>query len=952
MSNDNIFNIKSNYNFLPSLVSWVLENYPDPLLLTNVTILLPSQRLVREIKKVFLEQSHNSAIILPKIMALEDVDGDVSYNNLLSVNNTQKHDPIHYQLLLIEEIKKWQQKTHFFGKHLGSSTLIEIAYNLQTFLDEIDKEQLDLDNLIDLEEYELADHKQKILEFLRHFGSNWRNILIKNNLYSQASYRNYMLDSYANHIKTTNHPIIAAGSTGSIKATANLLKTISELENGKIILFGLDQNLSEEIWQKIDEKHGQFMLKKLLTKINISRNNIKEIAYQNFQQSDNSINQLNSLINLPAEYSHYWSQTAVSEQFANLQAITVKNNSDQAKIIAIILRKALEEPHKKAALISNDRNLIAQVKTNLDRWDINIDDSGINNLSESNLANYLFLISEFLSNDFSVINLLAILKHPFIKVGDKKYLTIFELEILRDVVSFESFKDLSNFIAERNQIELFHWLQEIIKIFQVAQKEFNKKNNDFKILLTTHIECASKLMASNIATHEEFAEFYSDATNEMINFDIEPKSYNHLLNNLLKNYQFGSLLANGKKFHPRLQILSTIEARLLNHDLTIISDLCEGDFPSKTTDDWLGNKIRTDFGLPSLNKNIGVAAYDFSNYLGGKEVILTYPQSKNNSPTLKSRFLLKLETILKINYHQIADGKYYQQLLKLSTQGQSKQSINRPSPVVKKTIDRLSTTDVSKFLRDPYYLYAKRILRLKPLKSIEQEPSFAEFGNFVHRVLENFIKDYQKIAPEQRLEKLVNDYGKNIFDDYFPSPHSRLLWWPKFENIAKWFIKKEVELRVNLAQILVEVEAEIIINNIILTTKIDRVNFYKDGRVTIIDYKSGILPRDMDVTSGLEPQLAVEAIIITQGNIKNYPELNNQIKVVNNLEYWNLKGRDQNEIKERQDSEELIAAADSGVKELMNILSENNFSYICCPNFEIYQKNDYYHLARIEEWEN
>ena len=76
----NIFNINSNQNFLLSLVEWVLKKYPDPLYLSNITILLPSRRACRELKKAFLSLSENGVVILPKIVAIGDVDYDEMFD--------------------------------------------------------------------------------------------------------------------------------------------------------------------------------------------------------------------------------------------------------------------------------------------------------------------------------------------------------------------------------------------------------------------------------------------------------------------------------------------------------------------------------------------------------------------------------------------------------------------------------------------------------------------------------------------------------------------------------------------------------------------------------------------------------------------------------------------------------------------------------------------------------
>ena len=934
------------------------------------------------------------------------------YSNSDGVDGTK----LEYQLRLIQEIKNWNQKTNLFGKDISTASLAEIANNLQAFLDEVEKEGLNLDNLQIIDDAELASHKQQILKFLQYFGSVWQNVLAKEGIISAAKNRNLMLKNYNESLQKngSQYPIIAAGSTGSVLAAAELLKTIASLENCQVVLFGLDQNLDENIWQgeylssssclrndslplnrgnilppsfakenilanslplkkgSITENHPQFMLKKLLEKMEVARQDVANI--EGAKQSDEFIINLCSLAMLPAEFI-FEKQLATKNQIDSLTKIETENEFDEAKIIALLMRQALETKGKTAALISNDKNLIQLVKINLSAWQIEIDDSTSSNLAESELANYLFLISEFASNDFSAVNLLAVLKHP-LSGFSTELLKVLEMEVLRDVVKFSSFDDL--ILKIKNNDELLNWTKQIAKIFQLLISEFKKDQIDFRKIVELHFDCLTQLTHSwchprldrgfssvsitsripdqigddteywnNIEGNSELLEFFQEISTTKTSFTLESSSYNRLLTNLLKNYQF----RKSGKFHPRLHILSTMEARLMSYDLTIVSGLVEGEFPSKSSDDWLGNKIRAEFGLSSGAKKIGISAYDFCNYLGNKEVVLLYPKNQNNAPTIKSRFLLKLETVLKINGWEdcLKDGEEYLQLLNLDSTKQinSPRANPKPQKELGQKLQKISATDISKWLRNPYYIYAKRILQLKPLKQIEQDASFAEFGNFVHKVLEEFVKNYPKIDLE--------NFGKEIFSNYFPDESTHLLWWPRFENIAKWFLKQEIELRKNLQTSFVEVEAQTIINDVILTTKVDRINLYQDGSYEIIDYKTGTLPAPKEIKSGLEPQLAVEAIVLTKGVIQNYSQL--KISQINNLQYQNLKGKDQNEIKNLSDVDKLIAAADDGILRLLEMFNDQNLGqdlgqdlgYICCPNIDIYKQDDYWHLARIGE---
>ncbi|MFT6220489.1 MAG: ATP-dependent helicase/nuclease subunit B, partial [Rickettsiales bacterium] len=745
----NIFNINPSNPFLPELAKWVLKKYPDPFSLSNLTILLPSRRSCFAIKKHFLELSENEAVILPKILAIGDVDYDDFLPNENPLLFDQKHNKVDYSFELILAIKEWNSKTNLFGKNISTASLALVADNLQSFLDEVEKESLDLANLAEIDDGEMASHKQQILQFLQYFSSVWQNSLLKKGLISDAKKRNLMLNNFSHHLQKngSEFPILAAGSTGSVFSASKLLKTIANLENGFVVLFGLDQELDEEIWDKIGENHPQYMLKKLLERIEVIRNEVENIGGEN-----GFVEKLCSTAMLPSEFSNRWNlKNKTLNTKSEYLKIETENEFDQAKIIAFQLREILEEKGKTAALISNDKNLNQLVKANLSAWQIQIDDSSSANLAESEIVNLLFLISEFAKNDFSSVNILSILKHPLANSkGD--FLRVLEMDILRNVVKFSDFDDL---ILKVKDDDLKKWIIEVADIFKPLITEFSKKQIDFRGMVSLHFSCFETLTKTNKSSDEtevstswenieggtELLKFIDEISNSKINFACEPESYSRILQNFLKKYQY----RRTGNFHPRLHILSTMEARLMSFDLSIVAGLCEGSFPSSASEDWLGSKIRSDIGMPTKSRKIGIEAYDFCNYLGGNKVILFYPKSQNNSPTIKSRFLLKLETVLKINGWNglVKDGKEYLEILDFTKNSQIKNIKTSPKPL--QNIEKISATDISKWMRNPYSIYAKRILKLKPLKKIQQEASFAEFGNFVHNSLEEFVKNYPKI---------------------------------------------------------------------------------------------------------------------------------------------------------------------------------------------------------------
>jgi len=432
---------------------------------------------------------------------------------------------------------------------------------------------------------------------------------------------------------------------------------------------------------------------------------------------------------------------------------------------------------------------------------------------------------------------------------------------------------------------------------------------------------------------KELFEFFTKLKNNH-EFVINPKNALGIFQILFSQISF---FEKSDSIAP-IQILSTIEARLLNYDLLFVSSLNEGDFPAIEAENWLGKKIKKDLEIDKKLKKIGQNAYDFCNYLSNKKIILTRSLSSNNSPSSPSPFLLKLQTLFqKLEIKFDAIEKYLNQPKNSQTILSLKTKRPEPKPEIEFRPKKLAITDISKLISDPYSIYAKRILQLRELQKIDFEPSYAEFGSFVHKALEEFVKN-----PQESEKSLAQSH--KIFKKYFLSSEAELIWWPKFENIFANFFAKEKELKA--IKNLTEVEVKLIIEEIQIVGKIDRIAFDQDNSANIFDYKTGQAPSKKDVTSGLQPQLTIAALMLLEASFDSK---------ISSLNYWQLSFSAEDKITKISDKDEeikiLAAAAKEGLIKLFKYFSDKNNSYIAAPDLENYQENEYSHLSRIKEWQ-
>ncbi len=1010
-----VFSIPASAPFLPTLIEALSSGRlgfavaGDPLALAAVTLYLPTRRACRLARDAFLDVLKGEAAILPRIVAIGDIDEDeIAFAEAAAGNIAadalvlpEALGGLERRLLLTQLISKWAASPELHGAS-GTPLVAQtpaaacaLADDLARLIDDMTTRGVPWDRLDDLVPDKFDDYWQLTLKFLQIARSAWPMILDELKLIEPAQRRDTLIKAEAARLaRKTGGPVIAAGSTGSIPATAELIATIARLPHGAVVLPGLDTDLDEASWRLIagDKQkdiaaapgHPQFALQALLTRIGIGRDAVEPLAAPRGREW------LVSEALRPAAATDIWRQRAGDPLFqayadaalGTLTMIEAANPEDEALAIAVTLREAVQEG-KTAALVTPDRALGRRVLAALARWNIVAEDSGGDALADTQAGIFARLAAQAALGGLAPVTLLALLKHPLLRLDTERAAAILERAILRGPRPsagtqglalalkslIESRADLhpSDPRKELNEAELAA-AQRLVANLAAALaplETLGSEEHSLSDLARHHrgvLAALSRQDGEKIAFAGADGGSLADALDELAVSDaaarlvVMKSDYVELFSAALA----GRVVRRPARSGLRVRILGLLEARLTESDRVVLGGLAEGTWPPESNNDaWLSRPMRLKLGLDLPERRIGLTAHDFAQLLGAREVVLSFAAKAAGAPTVPSRFVQRLAAVAGPRWEAaVARGEKYLSWARELDRPEHISAAPQPAPKPPRAArpKSLSVTEIEHWLRDPYTIYAKHILRLKPLDAVDAVPGAAERGTFIHAAIGEFTQRFAAELPPDPAAELIK-LGRTHFTELQEFPEARAFWWPRFERIAHWFARWEAQRRACIASIAAEIHGEIDIplgddGSFTLRGVADRIERGPDGRFVILDYKTGLARTEKQVRAGLAPQLTLEAAMLRKGAFKEIPAGASVAEIV----YVMLKG---GEPAGRYETIEFKkgtpdSQADHAVERLRGLarrFDDDNVPYrsLVHPMWTTYY-GDYDHLARVKEW--
>lgn len=960
---ENIFNIAQSCSLVDVLAKKVSRIYADnPLELANVLFLLPNRRACVSLRDAFVRDNGLKPSILPQIVPIADADEDEIFLNGSANSEVLRQLPPaidNYERLFLFTRLIISKPAEYGLPEMTFAQAFALAQDLAKLMDVFYNEQLSFDGLKNLVPEQYAVHWQETLNFLQIISKYWPQILQERGLCDMVNRKNALLKAQA-EIWQNNKPsgqVVAAGITALFPGLKQLLKTIKNLPNGEIYFYGLDKQLEDEAWEQADESHPQYELKQLLEFLQISRFEVKDAVKPHNAAREKLVSEMMRPALSTLEWRSLSADSLPSEATENLHLITTEDMGQEASAIAVIMRDTLNTASKTAALVTTDRNLARRVAAELERWQIKIDDSAGKPLHLTPVGIYLRSILEVLEADFSDSSVLALLKSPFIRLNSDL------ASVRRRVRDYElalrtpAYSGIKKEIPEK-------LLQDVVLLKQTIRplaELYANPQADFTALLQTHLQVAEALSGSKNGGGDKVlwrgddgrkaAALFSKVLPQLkVLEQIDPKQYAAVLTRLMATETVRPLYGT----HPRLKILGPIEARFNQYDVVIVGEVNEGVWPVlPSSDPWMSRPMKKDFGMPLPEKAIGVMAADFCQLMCAPEVYLTRAKRVTGTPMNKSRWLLRLETVLKAygkEAETLLDYKYTSLARLQDTPAvQDKIVVPAPKPPIESRPRRLSASWLERLICDPYSVFAAKILRLKQLDAPDKDLSFADYGNLIHGILEEFNTKFPQELPSDAREQLIN-IGLNKFQSAEISAELRAFWWPSFVKTVDWVLAQEAICRPDIKQIYNEVEGQMEFaapaGPFIAEARADRLNFNKDGSIDIIDYKTGSIRSNKQVHAGYAPQLPIEGLIAASGGFsKNGRKI--PTGKVNKLSYWRLG----NKITEITETDKVLAQTRENLQKLISAFDFETTPYLARPNPKYVPKySEYDHLERIKEW--
>ena len=897
-----LFTIPLSAPYLKTLADGIVEKFPQNIR-QNATVILPSHRAVLSLQKVFTTEFKN--IVLPKIVTISNFYKDVLYQHAKGqidlgedpkriIGNTQR---IH---LLLNFLKQQQP-----GK--SYDLLIELSQSIAALLDECilsgiepNKTVSYLQNLNDLKPHQKTFHS---------IMNSYYACLQKNNLIEKAQ-QNFndiadaaqLLEKTYCQKKSLPHPIILGGTTGTIPAVQKLAKTLLNLENGYVVLPGL---------QSFDQEYP--ITHPLYTQAEF----VKALGMQSdFYQTWSGVGAKHS--KLMSFFDNQIQSMPVQEHFTFLKA---KSLLHEAQLIATVVRYHLEKKSDDdIAIVCADPKLSLYIQNSLQKYNFKANSSLSISIKQSAAFKFLLLYLSFLqARDLK--SLLALVKHPLFHPNDR-------MNVVHTICTFENTIKVDDEGTYEQCLKLFLDLQTKVPVQLSMPKWFD--------YLKKNLEVVAQQTYAMQKDGEVIVQFFDELT------VLQSKNFEQIplwtfIDYVKSSFNMCPPMNNIDSLHQRVTMVGSLEARHITAPIVVLTALNEGQWPPTIKNDiWLSKQDREKLGMPPLDRRLGLSAHDFACTLSAKKVYFTRSLKIDGTPTQESRWLRRLSVFCEESEGQKNRAQWFYDIAQQLQQGENIEykPTEASYPTCKTNIKKISVSGLELLNKNPYTFYVRYILKLKSRNPWFLGLSPADIGNIIHKILEHVSLDTDKggaheAAIEQAIEPLNITAPQKIFLQ------------KQIAAIVEFVCRSTQDIAPD--KLIREERLQAVLGNFIIYGIADRIDLVNNTNdIHLIDYKTGVEPSKAMMDKGYSLQLPLLTYMLSRMFEQNYGEILSQ--------YWVLKGYSKDEsghgckISPRPQTAENVEFTIDIVKKLLKHFMEDRNPFM--PTDELYQNRGVHPLER------
>ncbi|MDZ4371985.1 MAG: double-strand break repair protein AddB [Phenylobacterium sp.] len=967
-----------------------------PEALADALVLTPTRRGARTLADAFVRAGGGRAILPPQMRPLGDLEaGEPPFEpGDLALDLPAAIEPLRRRFELARLVKAHERE---LKRDLDAASALELADALGGFLDSLQIEEIDpAGRLDDLVSADHAEHWAISRNFLHTALEAWPRRLAELGLEDVSARRVLLLRRLAEQwdARPPRNVLVAAGSTGTAPATAALLAVVARAPQGAVVLPGLDLDLADPVWRDVGEQHPQGAMRRLLQRSGVQRDAVgvwpasgapdfrgrwrRRIVNEALRPPEKTDDWLEQIATLRAEGADDGVDPFVAG-LAGLSLVNARHEEEAATVAALALREALETPGRTAALVTPDQTLARRVIARLARWDVIPDSSAGVALAGSPAAVLARLLSRLALDPLDPVALLAALKHPYAALATppedlSRQRWALERWGLRgprrvDWRSLEAKIRKAERVPDTERADalaLAARLEELLAPIGAPFADGRATVSEAALALTRGLEAFAADEAGQ--TGRLWSGHGGEALSRLLAGLIDaaeglPPVSARGFGDLLLKLISGETVRAGGATHPRLRILGAIEARTTRADLLVLAGLEEGVWPQGApVDPFLSRPLRQALGLPPPDRRIGLAAHDFAQAACAPEVVLVHSERREGSPSVKSRWLWRLETLVGGAKNHVGEPLSLPGRPELldwarALDAATYQPEARPAPLppLEHRPREMAVTRIETLTRDPYAVWARDILKLYPLDAPDQAVDARARGTAIHSAFEILASDWPQELPPDAAAIFQDLYVTALREQGMPE-ESLARETALAREAGAWVAALEAERRADGRAIHVELKGELSFDApagpFKLTARADRIEIDPQGFGHILDFKTGKAPSQKEVDSGFSPQLTLTAAILRAGG---FPDLGRARP--GDLTYLEVTGRKPaGKVEVRavagEESESAAILALEGAAALIAQYDDPNRPYLSrtAPQFLKARMSDYDHLARVFEW--